>query len=547
MKQIAVLRSLCLRLPNPRVVRCYSSSGIDYSDVVIALGSNLGDRGQNLWRALRSIEGCGIKVLRHSALYETVPAYVTDQPSFLNAAVLARSQHAPMDLLRVLKDIEAKAGRDLSVGTRFGPRPLDLDIIFYDGLQLSHDHLTIPHPRWQERSFVKAPVADLYRELPAGDSWSLGGNHQGVAIPPLQHDAHPSMSGSMDINPELLKSLKQVHQAWKRAEDRALPTGGDLPYTSDAAAAAAHSVLPTGQGEVMQRVMPLPDGRLMPWGKRTHVMAILNATPDSFSDGGRLLSGGINGALQKARELVEQGADILDVGGQSTRPGAVQISDHEEAARVIPLIRAMKQDPALKGAVISIDTYYASVAREAVAAGASMVNDVSGGSHDKDMLAQVASLGVPYVLMHMRGDLSTMQQSQNVHYNCTWRDVGTELQTLADRAVSAGIASWNIVLDPGIGFSKTAEGNMELIRHLGDMRKSALQGGFRHGPLLVGPSRKGFLGSLIGRKDPAERDAATVACAVACVAGDGLADILRVHNVRDVRDGLKVADAVYRS
>eukprot|EP00798_Chlamydomonas_sp_ICE-L_P001402 gene1402-32772_t len=295
-------------------------------------------------------------------------------------------------------------------------------------------------------------------------------------------------------------------------------------------------------------------------------MGILNYTPDSFSDGGQLAS--IVDAVASAKRMVQEGASFIDVGGQSTRPGATRISAEEEAARV---------DSQLDDVTISVDTFYADVARDSVLAGADVINDVSGGSLDPNMLTQtqvmgvdvdvsggsldpnmltqVAELGVPYILMHMRGNPTTMQSEEHTAYHSVWRDVGTELQSAAERAMAAGVPAWNIILDPGIGFSKTPHGNVELIRHLADFRSNAvnpltghplspLQGSFRHAPILVGPSRKGFLGMLTGRKEASQRDAATVAACVACVGGG--ADIVRAHNVQDVTDGVRVADAVYR-
>lgn len=159
---------------------------------------------------------------------------------------------------------------------------------------------------------------------------------------------------------------------------------------------------------------------------------------------------------------------------------------------------------------------------------------------------QVAALGVPYILMHMRGQPANMHHAQHTQYTDVVEDVGRELQQRVDAAVAAGIPAWNIITDPGIGFAKTAQGNIELLRGLRTpLRDSVLQGAVRHGPMLMGPSRKGFLGKLTGRQTARERDAATVAAVVACV--EQGADIVRVHNVRDCVDGVKVADAVYRN
>lgn len=204
----------------------------------------------------------------------------------------------------------------------------------------------------------------------------------------------------------------------------------------------------------------------------------------------------------------------------------------------------MREDSELVHVPVSIDTFHSRVAAEAVWAGADMVNDVSGGVQDVAMLATVARLGVPYCIMHMRGDFSTMTQSPHTTYACVWSEVGAELKMRAQAAVDAGVLPWNIILDPGIGFSKTSEGNTELLGHLADMRREQLRGVWGRMPLLVGPSRKRFLGRLTGQQQPADRDLGTAAACVAAVAQG--ADIVRVHNVPVVQESLTVADAIFR-
>lgn len=208
------------------------------------------------------------------------------------------------------------------------------------------------------------------------------------------------------------------------------------------------------------------------------------------------------------------------------------------------LCRALREDSELVHVPVSIDTFHSRVAAEAVWAGADMVNDVSGGLQDAAMLSTVARLGVPYCIMHMRGDFSTMTQHPQTTYACVWAEVGTELKMRAQVAVAAGVLPWNIILDPGIGFSKTSEGNTELLGHLVAMRREQLRGVWGRMPLLVGPSRKRFIGRLTGRHEPSERDLGTAAACVAAVAQG--ADIVRVHNVPVVEEALRVADAVFR-
>jgi dihydropteroate synthase len=263
---------------------------------------------------------------------------------------------------------------------------------------------------------------------------------------------------------------------------------------------------------------------------RPLVMGILNVTPDSFSDGGRFL--GFDDAVRRAREMAAEGADLVDLGGESTRPGSAEVSADEEAGRVVPVLRA------LRGALdlpLSVDTRKADVAREALAAGADVVNDVSGLG-DPAMAGVVAPSDAGLVLMHMRGTPATMQSLAN--YADVVDDVAAELGACLVRADAAGIARERVVLDPGIGFAKTAEQNLALIASL--RRLEARLGR----PVLLGPSRKAFIGALLGGVPAAERDAGTVGACVAGLARGGR--LFRVHDVRSARQALDVAWAVLR-
>ncbi|NJK60927.1 MAG: dihydropteroate synthase [Oscillatoriales cyanobacterium SM2_1_8] len=269
------------------------------------------------------------------------------------------------------------------------------------------------------------------------------------------------------------------------------------------------------------------DRRLV-WGQRTYLMAVLNVTPDSFSDGGRFDS--VERALAKV-EAIATATDILDIGGESTRPGSTPVTATEELARVIPVIRAVRaRHPHLP---ISIDTTKAVVAEAALAAGANILNDVSAGRDDPKMLPLAAQTQVPMVLMHRQGLPPTMQQDPQ------YRDVVTEVrQFLTDaQTMAAALGIAQVAIDPGIGFGKTLEHNLALLRHL-----SALQ--TLNAPVLVGVSRKSFLGNLCDRPHPADRVWGTAAACTAAIAGG--ADILRVHDVWEMRDVCRVADALYR-
>jgi dihydropteroate synthase len=282
-----------------------------------------------------------------------------------------------------------------------------------------------------------------------------------------------------------------------------------------------HWALATGRWELRRGALSLD---------RPVVMGILNVTPDSFSDGGRFFDPA--DAIARARRMAEEGADLVDVGGESTRPGAPAVSADEEAARVVPVVRAIRQ---ALDVPVSVDTRKASVAREALAAGADAINDVSGLA-DAEMADAVAPSGAGLVLMHMRGTPETMQRLTD--YGDVVDEVAAELAESLARADAAGIARERVVLDPGIGFAKTAEQNLELIASL--HRIQARLGR----PLLLGASRKSFIGALLGGVAADARDAGTTG---ACVAGLARgARLFRVHDVRAARQALDVAWAVLR-
>jgi dihydropteroate synthase len=262
------------------------------------------------------------------------------------------------------------------------------------------------------------------------------------------------------------------------------------------------------------------------------VVGVLNVTPDSFSDGGRYA--GVDAAVAHARQLRSDGADLIDVGGESTRPGADRIGPEIEQARVLPVIREL----AAAGVPMSIDTTRASVAAAALEAGVSVVNDVSGGLADPDMARVVADAGCPWILMHWRGHSRRM--GELAVYSDVVKEVCTELAERVDAAVAAGVAEDRLILDPGLGFAKTAEHNWRLSAHLDSIMGLGL-------PVLVGTSRKSYLGKLLAGPDGAprpveERAAATVATSLLAVAAGAWG--VRVHDVRDTVDAIRVWQAV---
>ncbi|KAK9817552.1 hypothetical protein WJX74_004633 [Apatococcus lobatus] len=645
--------------------RSYSTEGHQMhavKDVVVAIGANQGQRYQNFILALDLLQDRQCQVARYSRLYETAPAYVTDQDPFLNAAVLLRTYLPPEALLRTLKDVEAELGRKVKA-KRWGPRPIDLDIIFYHGEAFSSSALQVPHPRWHERSFVLAPLADLlsHDELDTS-AFSMRGATARSATQPFSYvnkqdldkqcaalfdelqdsysrqaarlkgqsqflqdlreqflqqqptEGSISSNGNAESSDELAKRSSQLlshaapaillqqvlsamdkddmsQQAGTAAESPAavfeeMSEPGTIEMCGPGAAEGLCTVVNTegdqhqldrreiheglrlqllaakqhwdiwqarasagvqSQGDVdIQCVLPLGDESAWAWEGRSHVMGILNITPDSFSDGGQYTSS--HKAVEQARRLVAEGATMLDVGGQSTRPHALYIEPDEELRRVLPVIRALVEDDVLRATtpkvLISIDTFHAKVAAGAIEAGAHIVNDVSGGSLDPDMYSVVAKLGVPYIIMHMRGNPRTMQYSKHITYRDICAEVAGEVNERVQDAVAAGIKPWMIITDPGIGFSKTAQGCLELMAGLQRFRQE-LQPPLQKMPILAGPSRKRFLGNIIGSQTNEAKDRATAVAASVCVANS--ADIIRAHNAAAVRDALDVADAIRAS
>ncbi len=316
--------------------------------------------------------------------------------------------------------------------------------------------------------------------------------------------------------------------------------GGDLVFS--VSSAAQLDSWRNGGGEVdgflsrvglairryLSREFDVPcGGRVLEIRGTPRIMGILNVTPDSFSDGGKYLS--FEAAVRRGLELVEEGAEIVDIGGESTRPGSLPVAADEESLRVVPVIRELA---GRTKAILSIDTTKAAVARESIEAGAVMINDTSALSDDPEMAAVARESGCAVVLMHRRGKPATMQRSPG--YGSLFGELLAELSGRIDAAVAAGIPPERIIVDPGVGFGKRLEDNLALHRHLQDLRNLGR-------PILFGPSRKSFLGRITG-KEPADRLFGTAGAVAAAVSGG--ADILRVHDVREMRDVIGVVSAI---
>ncbi|EME27177.1 Folic acid synthesis protein fol1 [Galdieria sulphuraria] len=359
-------------------------------------------------------------------------------------------------------------------GERYGPRSLDLDVLIFGNRIINTEELIVPHPRLAERDFVLFPLRDIDRNLP-------------------------------------LATGETVEQACERVS----------AVAKDMKRLCPRRVVSCGNKEFL-------------WGEKTYTMGILNVTPDSFSDGGKYQS--VENALQRAMEMID--VDIVDIGGQSTRPGIEYISVEEEKSRVIPVIKAIREN--LPNVIISIDTFRHEVAQAAVENGAHIVNDVSCGLLDEKMFDTVHSLGVPYMAMHMRGTSKTMMQfTEYSSYPSVVLGVATELERRIDVLLKQGFPRWLLIVDPGIGFAKSFGQNVELIRNLGEF-KSRLS----DMPVLVGVSRKGFIAKIADCASTEDgSDWATAGAVTAAIAFG--ADIVRFHRPELIHT-VKVADELFR-
>ena len=269
------------------------------------------------------------------------------------------------------------------------------------------------------------------------------------------------------------------------------------------------------------------------WGHRPAVMGVINLTPDSFSDGGRFNR--VDLALNEASRQLRDGAQVLDLGAQSTRPGALDVGSEEELSRLLPCLQTIRA--AHPQVILSVDTFRASVARAALEAGADWINDVSGGRRDPAMLSLVADAGCPYVLMHSRGDSQTMDDCTDYGEQGVVAGVLHELRLSTDRALQAGLSREQLIWDPGLGFAKTTDQNLQLIRQLDELQQDGI-------PLLLGPSRKRFIGAVLDQPRSKARIWGTAAvCARAVEAG---VHVVRVHDVGPIHQVVTMAAAVAR-
>ena len=508
-----------------------SSDDSKRSRICVGVGGNLGDRLQNFAKTLDLLSQNGFDLVKAASLYETKPEDVEDQPRFLNSAVVLTHSNrwTIRECLRKLKDIEREMGRDVENTTK-GPRPVDLDVLFSEKTPLfrgksgvgrsekrslsiaSNDDLDVevPHPRIKERPFVLAPIADL--------------------SPKEEFDKNG------DVSITFVNQMIAATKIWRTrfcGEETLMGT------------------------DVIQRVAPFKRNfPLEPYEGESKVMGVLNVTPDSFSDGG-MFNSSVETALRRAEQLASQGARIIDVGGQSTRPGASKISASEEISRILPILKVIverfKNDP--RNIAVSVDTFYGEVVRVADEIGVDIINDVSGGDWDDDMLSAVSNTSAPlaYIVSHQRENPEIMGKNAFYDTGCVAKTVGDEIASQFHRKISpARIVPWRCWIDPGFGFAKSSEHCEELLSNLKDIRKSLHANGcagLAKAPMLVGMSRKRFIGNMLAKTKGSvdtisfeERDNASAAATVVALMSG--ANVVRAHEVRKHVEAARVTDVL---
>jgi 2-amino-4-hydroxy-6-hydroxymethyldihydropteridine diphosphokinase/dihydropteroate synthase len=361
-----------------------------------------------------------------------------------------------------------------------GPRTLDLDILLYDDLVMHEERLIIPHPLMLEREFVLRPLCDIIPD----------------SMPPLGKDSYETL-----LNRLLAQDPDEEHPL-------------SLTYAS--------STFPISPATV---------------GSKSLTMAILNLTPDSFSDGGLHSPSNRSYLTSTIKNMINSGASIIDIGGESTRPGSLPIGAEEEIARILPAVRIAAEQAHWNSAIVSVDTYRAAVADTALRAGADMINDISAGALDPDMLSTVAKHGKSIVLMHTRGTPQNMFSDPSLldYGSDIVATVTAELLVRVEAAQAAGIPRWRILVDPGFGFAKTYEQNVELLDRLSELRNHS---GLKGLPWVIGVSRKRFVRGMAGYDPETHKseesikvfaEQGTVMALKKVVKGG--AEVLRVHDV----------------
>ncbi|KAI5957777.1 FOL1 [Candida theae] len=513
----------------------------------IAIGSNI-NQLENITKALEKLKAYDITLESTSSMYISKPMYHLDQPDFFNAAAkVSFSGYSPHKLLEILKEIEYQhLARVKEIEN--GPRTIDLDLLLYDNVQINTSDLIVPHKSMLERTFVLQPLCEL--------------------LPPDQ--THPiSAEPFHDHLSQLLRDKPDDH----------VQTDSSLLQ-----------LVPVPRISTKDNVMRFDQ---VNYKSPTLIMGILNMTPDSFSDGGKYYSSSLDNIVGEAARLVQQGAQIIDIGGVSTRPGSVEPSEEEEIERVLPLVQKIREsrDAALANILISIDTYRSNVARKCLEAGADIINDISMGRYDERIFQVVAEYGCPYIMNHSRGTPQTMSkltkyepnknddiveylidpksgQQENVNnpeLSNFLNGVSRELSLQILKSFKYGVKKWQIILDPGVGFAKSLKQNLAIVANSSYFKKYSIQVNlqdkegrdtsiqtqsssylsFNGMSVLIGTSRKKFLGTVTGKLNtPSDRAMATAATVTSSIQQH--ADFVRVHDVDKCKDVVITSDAIYK-
>lgn len=489
---------------------------IDLKDhtVYIAFGTNEGNQMENIQAALRHLNDYDIKVEATSSMYISKPMYYKDQADFYNGVIKVITKKTPHELLEALKKIEYEHINRIKEFDN-GPRLIDLDIILYDNITLNTEDLVIPHKLMLERTFVMQPLCEL-----AGPDFI-----HPISTEPIHNHLKELLLGQGN------DELQECHKLEHYVPLIRLHTKLDL--------------------------------------SKTVIMAIVNITPDSFSDGGSHFSKPHQDIIGKCLKLVSDGAEIIDIGGVSTRPGSNEPSLEEELNRVVPVIKAIRSEDSLSKVLISVDTYRSEVAEAVLIAGADIINDVLMGLYDPKIFDVVAKFGCPYIMSHIRGTPQTMSSMTVYEPNTDElveefyidplvgqlpvKDVlisaiAYELSTQITAAFNAGVCKWQIIVDPGIGFAKNVKQNLHILSHASLLKQYAVtkEDSFLSFtfPTLLGTSRKKFLGEITGQNDPARRVISSTSAVIASIQQQ--ADIVRVHDVAETKEAVSTGDAIYK-
>lgn len=498
------------QLPNLNEETIIQNDGIH--TVYLAFGSNLGHQLNNINQAIKELnEHESIKILQTSSLYKSKPMYYLDQEDFINGCLKIETTLTPHELLKVLKSIEYESLKRIKHFDN-GPRSIDLDILLYDSIILNTPDLNIPHIRMIERNFVLYPLCDI--------------------IPP--NFIHPV-------------TAEPIHDHLNQLN----PLSKDIQESIDLI-----TIVPFDCVEDFKYM----EFDLINNKSKTRLMSILNITPDSFSDGDEA-NLDLNIIMARVKEMKENNVDIIDIGGCSTRPGSIQPSLETELNRVLPVVKAIKEKYGDE-ITISVDTYRSQVALESIKLGADIINDISGGTFDDEMYGVIAQTGVPYIVNHTRGDISTMNDLTDYNHSedgpikifgkneVIVNEIGKEMTPLLEKMYSKGVKRWQLILDPGLGFAKKLKENLNIIRNLPSFKgysqeRNGVYTSFKYIPVLLGPSRKKFIGTITNKGSAIERLNGTSASITASI-GFG-SDIVRVHDFKEMKDVCLMGDAIYKS